>query len=212
MLNLSRPYPRVSDGVRASYGGSQMLSESTSIRKCGCGPVAALDLCRYLSGDCRDPMPLEAYRRELSRLCRRFFLMIPPFGVNGLVLVAGLNLLFREKGLRYRAVWAISGGKLWPRVAEMLRQDIPVILSVGPNFPAIWQQNRLQFYIRRQDGAFFPAASTKAHYVTVTGLDEHWARISSWGREYYISLSEYDRYTKEHSSYLFSNLVLVTRL
>lgn len=212
MLSLSKPYLRVSDGLSLSYGGSQMRSESKTIRRCGCGPVAALDLCRYLqeqSGD--EPIPLSEYNRELSRICSRYFLLIPPFGINGLLLIAGLNLLLAEKKLPYTAIWAVSGSKLWARVEAMLRQDIPVILSVGPNFPLFWQKNLLRFYVRRADGSMVPATATKAHYVTATGIDEKWVRISSWGREYYINREEYESYTRAHSSYLFSNLVLLRK-
>ena len=209
MIGLSRPYLQISDGKSLSYGGSQMRSDNNMIRKCGCGPVAALDLCAYLEGRDRTPIPLEEYNRELERLCRRFFLLIPNIGINCIGLIAGLNLMFWEKHLPYRAFWAASGGRLWERAEEMLRRNIPVILSIGPNFPRFWGKDRLNFYVRLQDGRFLPAVSTKAHYVTVTGLDENWLRISSWGRQYYINRREYEAYIRKHSNYLVSNLVVV---
>ena len=45
----------------------------------------------------------------------------------------------------------------------------------------------------------------------VYGIDEQWLRISSWGREYYINRKEYERYTKENSSFAFSNLIYLRR-
>ena len=69
MIGLSRPFLQISDGKSLSYGGSQMRSDNNMIRKCGCGPVAALDLCAYLEGRDRTPIPLEEYNRELERLC-----------------------------------------------------------------------------------------------------------------------------------------------
>ena len=212
MIGLSRPYLQISDGKGLSYGGSQMRSEKELIRRCGCGPVAALDLCAYLEGRDRSPIPLEDYNRELDRLCRRFFFLIPYVGINGISLIAGLNLMFLEKHLPYRAFWAASGGRLWERCEQMLRKNIPVILSIGPNFPAFWGKNRLNFYVRMADGRYLPSTPTKAHYVTVTGMDENWVRISSWGRQYYISRKEYESYTKAHSNYLVSNLVVVKPL
>ena len=124
----------------------------------------------------------------------------------------GLDRLFRDEGLPYRAQWSMSGGKLWARVEAMLRQDLPVILSVGPNFPAVWEKHRLTFYHRTEDGRFLPASGAKSHYVTATGLDKEWLRIASWGREFYIRRSEYDSFVKQHSTYLFSNLVYLKRI
>ena len=54
--------------------------------------------------------------------------------------------------------------------------------------------------------------STKAHFVTITGMDEEWLRISSWGKEYFINRREYDDYVKTHSTWLVSNIGLVRRI
>lgn len=210
MLTLRRPFPGVQKANTVSYGGSQMWSEKKIIRDCGCGPVAALDLLHYLTDeDTGAPLSLERYNNELRLLCRRYLPLIPRSGLNGLTLALGLNRLFRERGLPYHAVWALSGARLWDRIRDMLERDLPVILSIGPNFPAVWQKERLCFYLRTGDGNFVPSASTKSHYVTVTGMDPDWLRISSWGREYFISRREYDDFVKKHSSYLFSNLLYI---
>ena len=77
--------------------------------------------------------------------------------------------------------------------------------------PAVWKKDRLPFYSRRDDGSFVRSSSAKSHYVSVTGLDDEWARISSWGREYYIRRSEYDDFVKRHSSQVFSNILYIKR-
>lgn len=208
MLSLNSPYLQVNHQGRLSYGGNQMWSEHPVIRKCGCGPVAALDTVWYLENrGSSEPVPLSMYNVELRSLCRRYFPLVPPFGINGLVFVVGLNRLLRDRKLPYTAFWMLSGSKLWDRVEAMLWDDLPVILSVGPNFPAFWQNNRLPFYVRSANGSFHRAAATKGHFVTVTGMDENWVRISSWGRELYFNRSEYEEYTRQNSSYAFSNLV-----
>ncbi len=210
MLSLRRSYPGVLKSNTVSYGGSQMWSEKKIIRECGCGPVAALDLLHYLTDtDTRTPLSQERYNEELRHLCRRYLPLIPKSGLNGIALALGVNRLFRERGLPYRAIWAFSGSRLWDRIRGMLLQDLPVILSIGPNFPALWQKERLRFYSRRHDGSYVPSVSTKSHYVTVTGMDPDWLRISSWGREYYINRKEYEEFVKRHSSYLFSNLLYI---
>ncbi len=210
MLSLRRPYPGILKSNTVSYGGSQMWSEKKIIRECGCGPVAALDLLHYLTDeDTRAPLSLEGYNKELRTLCLHYLPLIPKSGLNGLTLALGVNRLFRERQLPFRAFWALSGSRLWDRIREMLERDMPVILSIGPNFPVLWQKERLRFYIRRRDGSYIPATAAKSHYVTVTGMDTDWLRISSWGREYYIKRQEYEDYVKCHSSYLFSNLLYI---
>ena len=212
MLSLRSPFPRVRRGNQIVYGGNQMWSDRPMIQKVGCGPVAALDLLHYLSGDTgRQPLPLEDYNRELAVLCRRYLPLIPYSGINGVSLALGLNILFRRRGLPYHAAWAFSGTKLWDRVREMLERDVPVILSIGPNFPLIWQRERLPFYSYRPDGSFVRSSSAKSHYVTVTGIDDTWVRISSWGREFYINREEYDDFVRKHSTPLFSNVLYVKR-
>ena len=208
MLTLQKEYPGVVKDGRVSYGGSQMFSDSALIRGAGCGPVAALDLLRYLEGRSA-PQPLDEYQRELAKLCRFNFPLIPKRGVSGPLLALGINNLFLSKRLPYVALWVLSGAKLWARIEEQLTRDLPVILSIGPNFPAIWEKERLRFYVKCADGSFLPAVATKSHYVTVTGMDEAWLRISSWGREYYIKRAEYDEFVRGHSSYLFSNILYI---
>ena len=213
MLSLKHPYLSVDDGRNRSYGGNQMRSDRAVIRKCGCGPIAALDTVWYLEHRGQTgAVSLTDYNTMLNTLCRRYFLLVPPFGINSFVLTADLNLLLHARRLPYRAVWMMSGTKLWQRVEDMLARDLPVILSVGPNFPAVWQNNRLPFYTRSSDGSLHKAAATKGHFVTATGLDEEWVRISSWGREYYINRSEYERYTRENSHFAFSNLVYLREI
>jgi len=71
-------------------------------------------------------------------------------------------------------------------------------------------KHRVRLYVKGADGIYRSNSSIKAHYVTVTGLDRRWMRVSSWGKEYYISRGEYEQYVKKHSSFLISNIVAVT--
>lgn len=212
MTSLKNPYVRVQRNGALSYGGSQMWSENKSIQVCGCGPVAALDTVLYLSGQNEHAMSLDDYNRELARLCRKYFPLVRPFGINGLLLAVGMNRLLREYGLPYRSFWAVSGGKFWDRIEELLRQDIPAVFSVGPNFPALWEKHRLTFYNKTPDGRYSPSSSAKAHYVCATGIDEEWLRISSWGRCYYIRRAEFDEYVRRHSASLVSNILMLRKL
>lgn len=211
MIELKKPYVRVTRGTGLSYGGSQMWSASETVRVCGCGPVAVLDTILYLTGRQDQPISEEEYNRQLVLLSRRYFPLVKPFGINGLLLALGMNRLLRKYDLPYRAFWAVSGEKIWDRIRELLEQDIPAILSVGPNFPAVWGKERLCFYSQKSDGSFFPSCTAQAHYVCVTGMDEDWLRISSWGRAYFIRRSEYDEYVRKHSASLVSNVLMLQK-
>jgi hypothetical protein len=211
MISLKQPYVRIRRNGALSYGGSQMWNENKNIRVCGCGAVAALDTVLYLSGRKNEPMSPEEYNRELALLCRKYFPLLPPFGINGLSLALGMNLLLRKEGLPYRAFWAVSGSKFWDRIEELLQQDIPAIFSIGPNFPAVWGKQRLTFYVKSPDGRYTPASSARAHYVCATGLDKEWLHISSWGRAYFIRRAEFDEYVKKHSLALVSNILMLRK-
>lgn len=210
---LRGPYPSFALPGGFSLGGSQMWSDHKVVRRCGCGPVAAYDLLLYLEKkhgkDFSFPLTRQEYIRGLEKLQRRYFPLLYPRGINGLLLTFGLNRMFLERRLPYVAVWAASGRKLFARMADMLRQDIPVVLSVGPNFPLVWQKNRLVFYRLASDGRFLPAADVTGHYVTALEMTDEWVKIASWGRSYYIRIDEYEDYVNRYSNFLFSNLVLI---
>lgn len=212
MLSLNKNYVQIERNGRLSYGGSQMWSENPTVRICGCGPVAVLDTLLYLTNRQNKSLSLDEYNLTLENMSRRYFPLIKPFGINGLLLAAGMNRLLRKHHLPYRAFWAVSGRKFWPRVKELLRQDLPVIFSVGPNFPALWQKHRLTFYQKMPDGSFVPASSAKSHYITATGIDEEWLRISSWGTEYYINRQEYDEYIRKYSTSIVSNILMLRKI
>ena len=222
MHQIRHNYISVLAGQRRSFGGSQMLSGSKTMREVGCGVIAALDLllylCRFHPGcDCaffaeaaEDGCIDEKEYDELAqKLSRRFFPMIPKLGINGLMLSGGLNLFFRRYSLPFRASWGLGSAKLYRQIEDMLADDIPVILSVGPNFPLFWQKNELTFYAAAPDGSLRAACSIKAHYVTVTGIDEKNLTISSWGREYFIDREEYMSYIRHNSGSLVSNIVRI---
>lgn len=224
-LALRHPFPKVADGTSLSYGGNQGRFEKRYVQQGGCGLVGAANLIFYLAAQgiygkhtelpgLMQPecvVSLEAFNRSCEQLRTRFLPVFPKLGINGFSLVLGLNLYFLRYGLPYRAFWGIRGRKLWQRVEEMLRQDLPVIFSVGPNFPKLWGKEKVTFYQRMGDGTYRPAASTLAHYVTITALDGEYARISSWGREYYVSRREYETYVRKHSAYLVSNVAVIRK-
>ena len=190
-----------------------MWSDRKVLKRCGCGPVAAYDLLLYLERKhgmrYSDAGSKQEYCRELTKLQHRYFPLIYPKGINGVLLTLGLNRAFHDRHLPYRAVWAVSGKKLFSRMADMLQNDIPVILAIGPNFPMIWQKKKLVLYRKTPDGRYQPSTDVMGHYVTALKLDDEYVKISSWGRSYYIRISEYQDYVNQNSNFVISNLVLV---
>ena len=222
MLLLKHPYISVDTDNEPSYGGSQMRSASTTVQKCGCGIIAAFDTILYLSRwhpECfisefsdmlsLSSLPIEKYNEYISKLKKTYFPIIPHAGMNGLTLMVGMNLFFKRHRLPCSAVWCVSDRKIWGRVEEMLKNDIPVIMSVGPNFPLVWQNHKASFYVKSKDGYFVRAASVKAHYITVTGMDDEWLRISSWGRRYYLNRTEFEDYVSAFSAGFVSNILYI---
>lgn len=224
MIGLQHPYISVALSSGTSFGGGQQYSKDAMIRRCGCGVIAAADALLYLSrwhsygavdyfaGLLKDkPVPLSAYDRCIRDLSRRYFPMIPYAGINGVMLMAGIQLFFRRHGMPYTARWCILSGPMWTRIEEMLRADIPVIMSVGPNFPLIWGDRRVRFYVQSPDGQYRPVSGARAHYFTVTGMDSEWLQISSWGRCYYLRRRDFADYVRQHSTSIASNILWIER-
>ena len=222
LLQLKNEFPSIIKSGTVTFGGSQMLSENDSMKRCGCGIIAAADMLIFLAnsredcavGPAAEFMPCtEIHHSKYERFCKHlrngYLPIIPPIGMNGLTLAIGLNIYFLRWKLPFRAAWGISQAKIWDRIEEMLKNNIPVIFAVGPNFPFVWQNNRLNFYQLR-NGEYIKANSAKAHYVSLVGMDALWLRISSWGREYFIRRDEFNHYVRHFSQGILSNILYVT--
>lgn len=214
-MELKHPYPTVTTARGVRYGGDQRLSGDAVLRRCGCGVIAATDLLRYLShwhGDCRIPTLTamdeggtltQAQYDALTRRLRRYFSLLYPMGINGLGLALGLNRIFRRWGIPYTAHWGVPRAVFFERMEAQLRLDLPVILAVGPSFPRLWQRERLA--MRRCDTG--GETGVRAHFMTVTALDETYLTVSSWGGRYRIRRSDLSLYLRRHSSALVTNLI-----
>ena len=154
----------------------------------------------------------ENYERLCSKLRRSFMPIIPRFGKTGPMLAAGLNAYFSHYRIPLKARWCILHEQLFQRIEDMLCRNIPVIFSVGANFPLFWGKHRVNLYKRSEDEKMCPYAGTRAHFMTVTGIDENYLRVSSWGTEYFISRREYTAYVKAHGSSVTSNIMYITEV
>ena len=224
MIELKHPLCAVAypDGI--SFGGSQMCSPDSTMVKCGCGVVAAQEVLLYLTRYHSCPgqdlfgemagkaiVTPEEYNRVLQHLQTRYMHLIPSFGINGISLVAGMNAVFRRYTFPYRGQWKIASRSFYPSMEEMLRSDIPVIISVGPNFPVLWGKKTVALHPGRTLRSI-PSQGIRAHYMIATGLEEDSIHVSSWGRRYTIDRREYDEYVRRISSSIVSNLVYIRNM
>ena len=224
ITELKHPLCAVAYPDGLSFGGSQMHSSDNTMVKCGCGIVAVQEVLLYLiryhgcpGKDLFGEMAFKAvvsseeYHKVLDHIRARYLHLIPSFGINGISLVTGMNAAFRRYGFPYRGQWKIASRSFYPSMEEMLLNDIPVIISVGPNFPAVWGKRTVALNPER-NMIGIPAQGINAHYMIATGLDDECIHVSSWGRRYSIDRREYDEYVRRISSSIVSNLVYIKRI
>lgn len=221
---LRYPYIAVNKDGKLHYGGSQSWSMSKIMQKYGCGVIAGTDLLLYLDLHktyCRGmeaeteayengALKEEEYLHLVQKMRVRYFPLIPGFGMPGWLLALGINFYFLKNRIPLWASFGVTGKNIFQRIQGMLAHDIPVILAIGPNFPLPLKKHKLTFY-RKSGDTYREACKTAAHYVTVTGMDDMWLRISSWGQEYYVNKKEYLDYVKRHSSFLVSNICFIRK-
>ena len=220
---LKHEYPGTVRNGKRTVGGNQRHLDSKTLQHCGCGAVAATDLVRYLYlyAESHDSdifsgvpdgtvLPVPVYDLCVKRMRRRFIPVTYPVGTTGFALAIGLNRYFRCCNLPLKARWGVGKGDIWQEIGRMLRNDLPVILSVGNQFPCFWRKDGAAIY--RQAGDTQKAGQIHSHYVTVLAMDEQWLKISSWGNEYYLSKEEFLRYRTEESLKLLCNIVSIRRI
>ena len=218
---LKRPYLGVRLGGSVLYGGSQTLLKQRFLRLSGCGAVAGVELLRYLlpegekagpvSGAPEKGISADEWRPMLVRMAHRWFHVIPRVGMTGLALAVRLDLFFLLHRLPYRARRCFSGKKLFSRMEEQLGRDVPVILTIGRNFPCFWKKERVPFYVKAADGSLLRVSGATGHFVTVTGMDERTLTISSWGKRFLVLRDDLTEYVRRHGTWLTTNMILVRK-
>lgn len=99
-------------------------------------------------------------------------------------------------------------------ITASLEQDLPVILGIGPGVHQCLlptSERGINFYLyNKETDAYAPVKKVRSHFVIVTGIKDDLLTVSSWGCKYYISLTEYARYSKLDMFGLFSNIIYLT--
>lgn len=222
MLELKGKYIKIDYDGHECYGGNQRFSCDQVIKKCGCGIIAVLDTLLYLQNRYRwtDVPELGAaeadgiihsqeYEKSLAAVKKNYFPVLYPFGTNGMALALGINRFFRRHRLPFHASWYPATGGFWKYMESMLKSDVPVVCAVGTNFPKFWEKNGLALQVFQSAGSIHGYVDARAHFVTVTGVDEEWMMLSSWGRKYYVKRRDYMSYARWHSNPLLCGMLYI---
>ncbi len=261
-IELSRPeyVPVLKDGT-IYYGGCQMwfsdhrrYSKDYILHNYGCGTIATADLFLYLA------LHRKSFQTEITALAinkenkinhsdyiaylrhinTEYTKTRPYLAVLGPAAAYAINSYSKDYGLGLKASWkwCLTYFDMYHLIEEMLRKDIPVILSIGPNTPKLWGRKGIPFYVLKEIDYLEPRENTEenseeiskpyyyhavhqnvcGHYVTVTALikdeitDRIMLRISSWGKQYYINYEEYWDYIENIGGTFTSSMIEIKEI
>lgn len=208
-VELKHDFIKIETDKGVLYGYDQNRFKSKRLQGYACGPVAVSNILAYekFSRNGKPVIGEDEYLNIYKKLS--FFIpVIPRFGVNGIMMTIGLNLYFWLHGRKSFAYWGMTLIGFFRRIKRSLEKDEPVVLAVGPNFPNLFGKKTIGVYVKTENG-YRKAWQTRAHYVTVVGMDDEWFKISTWGNEAYINKKEFIDYARWKSLPLFSNIMVI---
>lgn len=257
IIELSDPnYVPVIKDAETYYGGSQMwfptdhwYSKDYVLHNYGCGTIATADLFLYLAlrKNCfKTPETAIALQGTTQILFDNYDMYVRLIhdqytktrrilAVLGPAIAKAINTYSELHSFDLNASWKwkLTYYDMLEMIEEMLKRDIPVILSIGPNTPKLWGKKGISFYERceidyldhaDQSGEVAKPYYYKVvkqdingHYVTVTALikdditGQIMLRISSWGKQFYINYEEYRDYVENYGGTYTSSLVHVKK-
>lgn len=185
------------------YGGAQRWFKKKYVRSSGCGVIAVANLLLYLQG--KREITVQDYMKFADDLKKRMPI-IPGFGMNALMLSICLNRCLRKSGIKKKSIPKLTPIRFFGKIEKMLAEGTPVILALGRDFPLIWRRSKVDLWADR-DGAKKHVKDVSAHFVTVTGIDEDWLTISSWGQKLYISRKELSEFAWKKSTWILTNII-----
>lgn len=241
LMELKNPeYLRICHETEPSYGGNQnwfsterWMSRDYQIHKWGCGVVAMGDLFLYLAK--YNPMYVtgaaglakvshsvlewEDYQKYLLYLYHTYASVMPGSGMNGFALASSVRRYCIKYKIPMTIAWKgfLDDQSMLRVIQKMLKEDLPVILSIGPNVPLVFRKKGIPFYVLSDKNEFVSSGSRNVyrHFVTVTGIvylkhKKIMLKLSSWGKEYYMDYQEYRTYVKEEGDTITSSLLYLS--
>jgi len=200
------------------FGISQTWSLDNRIRKWGCGASAAVMVIAYLGFYHDHDIDVDLSKNlqtknELADILDSIgassIPIIPHIGINGIILSLSLNTFFIKNRMPYRASWVSGWDRIIKCTGEMLKNDIPVILSVGPDFPLFFKKHPIGLY--QPSDMKKPARTVSGHYMVAVEMSDKFIRVSSWGKEYYISIEEWRKHHKLFSGGITDGIVAIRK-
>ncbi len=199
-------YITVIQDKKEYYGGNQNLFPEKKLKGYGCGLIAATDVIIYLM-DCPNTFEWDQYYEYVKKI-EKYFFYLPFLGMSGMALSLGINRVFRHYRMPYRARW-----KLLPlressrrKIKEMLKEHLPVIIAIGPNFPNIFGKKSVSLFHRTEENTYHSCGAVHNHFVVVTDYTtDGKMKVSSWGKTFYIDWKEYLEYSRRRSNPIFTN-------
>lgn len=241
IVELQNPsYIQVNYQGNLSYGGNQMWFSKETLKhaenivyKWGCGLIAIGDLFLYLAKSDREfataaaslarvarpTLEWEDYKRFLTHLLQSYVTLVPGSGMNGFAVAGAVRKYCRKYRLPMTIAWKgfMDDQTMLKVMQKMLREDLPIILAIGPNTPFVFGKKGIPFYTMSKD-ELIPSGhlSVHSHFVTVTGIigrkhKQILLQIASWGNRYYIDYQEYRTYISEHGDTLTSSLLYLSK-
>lgn len=256
-IELSNPnYVQVIKDSYSSYGGNQMWFQGESkcstdyvLRSYGCGTIAVSDIFLYLAMQNeamqtsitsavlqgRKTVKYDDYDLYVRKINKYYTHTRRIIAVLGPKIASAINSYSRDYGLGLKAAWRwkLTYYDMLDIMEEMLSMDIPIILSIGPNWPKLWGEKGVSFYELKEidyhdantgtDNKNKPyyyhavKQAVNSHYVAVTGIIKDdiagtiMLRISSWGKMYYLNYEEYRDYIDTVSNTWTSSLAHVQK-
>lgn len=227
MIQLKKRYIQVDDKQKISFGGNQAWFSEKKLSDFGCGLVASGDILLYLTKTgrikstaaelvlrCGEIYEKEVYLNYLRGLEKKYFYVSRLIrGITGFGLAIGFNRFDAGEKSAFKASWGVPVSRIGDVVRRSLEKDIPVLFSVGANFPWVFGKKGVTLY-EKQDGIYKKSTQTRKHYMTITGIEQddmlgELYQISSWGREYYMSRHEYEEYIHHYSIGLLTNILFI---
>ena len=223
-------YIAVAEGDTKSFGGSQTwfpVNQSRHLRTLNtgaCGLIASLDFLMYFSKKNQTfvkmqpgtfisnpdaPLSKEQYLSMVRDLSRFAFPVFPRIGAFSFELSLLINRYFRSIGRRERLHFQFLNTK--KKRDDMIRKQLtagyPVPLIIGQRLLNPFTKKGVTFYELKGGKPQAKAMNVVRHFVNITGiyLPEDaslplYYEISSWGRKYYIEVSELDHYISRISA------------
>ena len=224
--------------IEGSYGGNQhwfddsdVWSTDYIINNCGCGLISISDVILYISNSLEIQSPAgysfstddlsniskEEYMNYIRYMDEFCFDLIRGVGLNGISMKRDFNYFCWSNNIELTADWNTDALITQDIILEMLDNDIPVTLAIGPDdnfgvkfYNALVYSTDKSYYLEDEKGGV-----ENDHYVTVTGAIENKIKdniileISSCGEKYYIDFDEYEVFVAQHSNYIFSNILYI---